>query len=313
MGRMKDVRALITQEAANIECNFDQVKEAIESTLEEYRGAVFTEDSKAIAKKHVASLRAQKKAFQDNLRTEKKRYMEPWERFEKQAKELIGLYDKPIDLINGQVQAFEQERISRKKASISIIYNNAVPTGLRGYIPESRIYNSKWENATFSEKKIIEEIAGVAKKTEGDIEAIKAIESEATEKALQIYQKSLDVMEAIVFVNNYERQKQEVLAKEREKVRREEEERVRREEREKVLAEQKAKEEREAAARRAEEEKAAAVKRAKEEAALEVMKILTPDEGGDSELYEYRIFLTPDEKDKLETYMNSVGIEWEMI
>ena len=38
-----------------------------------------------------------------------------------------------------------------------------------------------------------------------------------------------------------------------------------------------------------------------------------PDTEGDTELYEYRISLSSDAKEKLEMYMDSVGIEWEMI
>ena len=112
---MNEITAVITQERAKISCNFDQVKQAIQETLAEYKGAVFTEDSKTYARKHVASLRAKKKELQDNLREAKKEYMKPWDEFEGQAKTLIALYDEPINLINGQVQEFEAKRKEKKK------------------------------------------------------------------------------------------------------------------------------------------------------------------------------------------------------
>ena len=139
---MNELTALITQESAKIFCNFEQVKKALQDRLSEYKGAVFTEDSKAMAKKHVASLRAQKKTFQDNLREEKRRYMEPWDRFESQAKALIAMYDEPIDFINGQVQEFEAKRIERKREQITGIYDELVPRSLREYIPLSGVYNA---------------------------------------------------------------------------------------------------------------------------------------------------------------------------
>lgn len=76
---------------------------------------MFTEDSKTYAKKEVASLRAEKKSLQENMREAKKQYMVPWNDFEAQAKRLIELYDEPINFINGQVQAFEEKRIAEKK------------------------------------------------------------------------------------------------------------------------------------------------------------------------------------------------------
>ena len=105
---MNHIETVITQKSAEITCNFDQVKEAIKERLAEYEGITFTEESKAYAKKDVASLRKEKKGLQDKLTAEKKRYMEPWERFEVQAKALISIYDEPINVISGQLQAFEE-------------------------------------------------------------------------------------------------------------------------------------------------------------------------------------------------------------
>lgn len=299
---MNEIQTVITMENAKISCNFEQVEAAIQNVLAEYKGAVFTEDSKAYAKKVVASLRSQKKNFQENLREEKKKYMLPWEEFETQAKKLIGMYDEPIDLINGQVQAFEEKRIAEKKELINRLYAETVPADLEEYIPIERIYNPKWENATMKEKEIRREMSETADKTKRDIDTINSMESDSTAKALSMYRTSLNLTEAVSYINNYERQKQEILAKEQERKRREEEERIRREERERLLAEQ-----------QAEMEKNAAVEQAKAEAAQEVIDILIPEESDEAELYEYRISLSEDAKMKLEMYMDSVGIEWELI
>lgn len=306
---MEEVKTVITQESAKIECNFAQVEQAIRSVLAEYKDAVFTEDSKVYAKKHVASLRAQKKSFQDNLREEKKKYMKPWDDFEQQAKRLINMYDEPIDLINGQVQAFEEKRIAEKKKLIEQIYHETIAEELTQYIPLQRIYNAKWENATCREKEIRREMSDVAAKAAKDIQTIIGMDSDAVDKALSIYQSRLDVSEAISYINNYERQKQEILAKEQERKRQEEEERIRREERERILAEQRAQE----TARQAEIEKQAAIDQAREEAAQEVFESLIPESDGQCALYEYRVSLSADAKQKLEMYMDSVGIEWELI
>lgn len=238
--------------------------------------------------------------------------MEPWDDFEAQAKKLIGLYDEPINLINGQIQAFEEKRVSEKKQIIKKIYE-CVPEDLQAYISFERIYNSKWENATYKEKDIKTDIAGLIHRTQNDLNTITSMQSEAVEKALNIYKDNLNLTDAITYINNYERQKQEILDREQEKQRYEEAERIRREEREKVLVEQRAKEAREAALRQAEAEKNVAVEQAKVEAAQEVIESFIPNIWEDTELYEYRISLSADAKEKLEMYMDSVGIEWEMM
>lgn len=298
---MNSIQAVITQENAKITCNFKQVEKAIQDKLAEYEGVVFTEDSKVYAKKEVARLRAEKKSLQDNMRAAKKQYMKPWEDFEAQAKKLIGMYDEPIDLIDGQVQAFEKKRIVEKKQLIQKIYE-CVPEDLQVYIPLERIYNPKWENATYKEKDIKADITEFVHKTASDLNTIASMQSDAVEKALSIYKDSLSLADAMTYINKYEQQKQQIVTREREKQRQEEAERIKREEREKMLAEQRAREAQEAALRQA-----------REDAAQEAIESFIPDMEGEENLYEYHISLSNDAKEKLEMYMDSVGIEWEMI
>lgn len=310
---MENIQAVITQQAGKIECNFEQVEKGIRERLAEYEGVVFTEDSKIYAKKEITGLRKEQGNLKDNLRDAKKTYMAPWDAFESRAKGLIALYDRPINLIDGQVKDFEAKRIAEKKQLIEQIYLETA-IELKEYIPLEKIYNPKWENATTRGKAIREEIQSLAASTRQAVETIRGMHSEAEEAALKIYKGNLSLAEAIDHINSYELQKQEIIAREAERKRQTEEEHIRREERERLAAEQRAQAEREAAARalqQAEEEKVAAVELAREEAAQEVVDSLVPELEGETRTYEYRMELTDDAKSKLEMYLDSVGIEYE--
>lgn len=314
----------VSQTAGSISCDFESVKKRLQERLQEYKGAVFTEDSKTFAKAELASLRKEKKEFADRVKEVKASYMQPYLEFEGKAKELIALYDEPINLIDDQLKAFEERRKAEKKAKIEELYQTHV-SGLEEYIPLRKIYNPKWENTTMKEKDIVKEMTALAESTQAAITTIKGMQSEAEEKALEIYKSNLSLPEAMTYITNYERQKQEIIIREQERKKREEEESIRREERERLEAERRIREEKEAAIRKAEEEKALAIQKAEEEKAAYVEKArveaeqaviesLTPDmDAGDADLYEYRIELTKDAKEKLEMYMNSVGIEWELM
>lgn len=299
---MNDIQAVITLEEAKVSCNFEQVEQAIQERLEEYKGAVFTEQSRTYAKKVVASLRAEKKSLQENMRDAKKRYMKPWDDFEAQVEKLITIYDEPIDLINSQIQAFEERRIEEKRKCIRKIYAETVPDETAAWLSLDQIYDRRWENATAKEGEIRRQITEICEKIRKETAMICGTGSEAVERALSMYRTDFDLTKAMSYINSYERQKQEILTKEQERQRLEEEERVRRQEREKLLAEQRTKEELDAA-----------VGQAKEEAAQEVINSFIPDDDGGTELYEYRIALSADAKRKLEMFMDSVGIEWETI
>lgn len=320
---MEEVRAVIVQQEGTVSCNFEEVEGYIKERLKEYDGAIFTEESKGYAKKELAKLRAEKKELNDNLRDAKKKYMAPWDAFEPKAKELVNLFDEPITLIDGQVKAFEEDRIAQKKALIEAIYTELVGD-LADIIPLERIYNPKWENATMKEKAIREEVLAQATAARIALDTIHGMHSDAETKALDVFKQTLSLPEAISCINAYEAQKAEILRKEQERKREEELERIRREEREKLEAERKVLEEREAQRRAAEEaleaqrrqleaEKQAAVEQARETGAQEVIESLTPDTEEDTQLYEYRVALSKKGKEAFEMYLDSVGIDWEMI
>ncbi|UVX69000.1 MAG: Protein of unknown function (DUF1351) [Bacteriophage sp.] len=320
---MEEVRAVIVQQEGTVSCNFEEVEGYIKERLKEYDGAIFTEESKGYAKKELAKLRAEKKELNDNLRDAKKKYMAPWDAFEPKAKELINLFDEPITLIDGQVKAFEEDRIAQKKALIEAIYTELVGD-LADIIPLERIYNPKWENATMKEKAIREEVLAQATAARIALDTIHGMHSDAETKALDVFKQTLSLPEAISCINAYEAQKAEILRKEQERKREEELERIRREEREKLEAERKVLEEREAQRRAAEEaleaqrrqleeEKQIAVEQARETGAQEVIESLTPNAEEDTQLYEYRVALSEKGKESFEMYLDSVGIDWEMI
>lgn len=295
---MDETRAIIKQEQGSISWNFEQMKGYLNSTLEEYRTAVFTDESIPVAKKVVASLRKDQKEFKSRITEVKKEYMKPFDEFKSKADELVSLYDEPINVINDQISDFDERRKEKKRERIRSLYDENVSVDMEAYIPLQKIYNPKWENATFSEKEIAKEMTAINTSTEQAVATIQGMHSDAVPRALEMYRQDLSLANAIAYVNSYEAQKAEILRQEQERQHRAEIERVRHEERERMEAE-----------RKAAEEKAVAVEQAKQE----VVDILTPAESGNTREYTYRLTLSEEGKDKFETYLDSVGIEWEQV
>ena len=292
------MEVLVTQQAGVISCDFDSAKSYLSDQLEIYRGMVFTEDSKKEAKSTIADLRKQKSAFSDRVKEVKKEYMKPFEEFQAKANELISLYDEPILFINDQVSEFERKRIEEKKERIEKIYDEFMGD-MKEILPLTKVFNPKWENSTFTEKKIKDEMVTTRLTVIQGLEAIRQMNSDVEETAIQMFLQDYDITKAILYINNHERQKAEILAREQERIRKEEEERIRREERRRIEEEQRHKKE---------------IELAKEEAEQEVISSYIPDgDDSDQTKYVYHITLTPDAKNKLEMFMDSVGIEYELI
>lgn len=226
---MEEIRVNVEQKNGVIGFNFEEIKEKLNSELEIYKNMIFTEDSKAEAKMTIASLRKLKKSVNDKKLEVKKSFMIPYTNFEAQVKELDNLIDEPINFINNQVEEFERKRVEEKKALISEIYTEimAEHEEASGYLPLQRIYDSKWENATTTKKAITEAIAERVDHVEKDLGIIRSMGSEFEDKGIEKYKATLELSDAIEVMNQYQKQKEEILRRQEEEAKRKAEEEAR--------------------------------------------------------------------------------------
>lgn len=301
---MHDLELAVSQDLGKITANFDEIKTALAGQLKEYKDKEFTEDKKKDAKEDLASLRKLKKSVDDRRKEVKKVYMKPYDDFDAKVKELIGLIDEPIKLIDYQVKSFEANRVKARKEEIKKIYEELVPDELQDYIPLERIYGPKWDYATTTMKSVKTEISSKVSSTNADIAAIKAMKSEKEETALNLYMENNNLAIAIKYLSEYENEKTEILRKqeaeeverreqeleaERQRIREEERRRVRQEEEIRVTAEKKVIED----LKTVDEEKAA------------------PLSTNDSKTVIYTVVATEEELADIEQAMTSFGVYFE--
>ena len=190
---MQEINLLVEQKNGSIETNSEEIKAALAAKMEEYKGMVFTVESQPEAKRTVASLRKLKKAMSDRRIEIKKTFMAPYTNFEAQVKELYT----GIMAEHGTVME---------------------------YLPLDRIYDSRWENSTTTQKAITEAIAAHVEHVEKDLDTIRAMESEFEDKGLAKYKTTLELSDAITIMNQYQKQKEEILKRQKEEEERKREE-----------------------------------------------------------------------------------------
>lgn len=306
---MNELSLVINQNPGSIDINFDALEEQLDKKLSEYKGAVFTESSKAIAKAEVASLRKLKKDIEDSRKAVKKKWMEPYEQFEKKMKSLAVKVDEPINAINEQVQAFEEKRRQEKRELIRNLYEDTVADyeDCRDYISLDKLYDSKWENASVSAKSIKKDMMERMSGIQTEVSSIKAMHSDKEEDALVLYKQTLDLNRALQMISVYEQNKAEALKREEERRKQEEERRIQAEIEQAKMAEREA-------IRREEH-----IRKEEQEKAEEFIPVPVPDINDDNLPFEqpttitayYRIVATPEELEAVETAFNSIGIYFE--
>lgn len=315
---MNEIQVVVEQQPGRIRFNYDDIEAMLREKMEFYKGAIVTEEGKTAAKKEVAYLRKVKKEFDDRRKAVKREWNQPFDEFNAKVMALMSMIDEPILLINEQVKAFDEKQRQEKKEKIRDLYEELVGEA-REYLSFERAYVPSWENVSTSMKKVREELQAKIDTVNKDILTISSMQSEAVPKALEIYKHSLDAMEAVRHINQYEQQKQEILRREQQR-KAEEEERRRQAEIERIRAEERKRIAEEERIRREAEEKAAAEARAQMEQeqpeTIQEEGFQIP-EADDEELpFEqpstktvfYKVVATLEELEKVEMAFNSLGI-----
>lgn len=216
---MQKLNLSVQLQNGTIDANFDSIKAALAAELDTYKKMVFTEDSKKDAKDTVAYLRKFNKALDDKRKEVKKAYMAPCDAFEAKVNELKKQVDEPINFINQQIEEFERKRVEEKRALIKEIYTGIAAEHAEAaeYLPLQKIYDKRWENATTTKKAITEAITERMTRVETDLATIRSMESEYEDKGIERYKATLELSVAIATMNQFQKQKEEILRREKER------------------------------------------------------------------------------------------------
>lgn len=301
---MNDIKLLVEKNSGKITFNYKETKAFLQDRMTEYEGAVFTDESMKYAKAERAFLRKLKDQMDTERKKIKREWMAPYEVFENQVKDLLALIERPVAMIDEQVKEYEERKKKEKAAECRKIYAEEIGD-LGNILSFERIYDQKWLNATTALKSIREEIHGIIEKTNTQFSTIEMMDSDATEKALEIYRDTLDFVKAVAYINQYEATKKEI--EEREKKRREaDEQRKLEEERKRIREEERERIRQEEELRKAEKQKV--VEELKE--VSQEVKDTSPILPGSITVL-YAITGTTEELEELEVTMTSLGICFE--
>lgn len=239
---MNELQVIVDQQPGIIRWNFEELKMALRESMESYKSLVYTDATIPEAKADLAMLRKLRTAVEDRRKEIKKKCMEPYDIIEKQAKELTGFIDEPINLIAKQVTDYENEQKRRRKDEI-MKYMAEKFECLPGTIAKKaqfKVYDPRWENATAKKKDWMAAVDACLADVQRSIGIINGVDEEFREQAMEIYSRDLELSAAIAKAQELQQQKQRILEAER---RRQEEAERRRKEREEAEARRKAAEE----------------------------------------------------------------------
>ena len=278
----------------SLDFNFEEVKAWLGENLTAYRNMVVTEDGIAAAKSDKAKIRKISSAISEQRIAVKKRYLEPYNAFEANMKELSGMCDEASKNIDDQLKKFEEQRKAQKRNDLLAFYQTQ---NAPAWLTFERIENPRWMNVTFSMDEAQKEITEKVNAVNADVESISGFDAEFADEMLLEYRKTLNVSGAIQRGNELRRMKQE---RERRRAEQEAAEKARTAERE------------EAERRRAEADIAAKQAREAAEMAEQAEEpTQEPAEQPEEEpvqILDFRVYVTQEQKIALRDWLKENGI-----
>lgn len=190
----------------SIDFNFEEVKAWLSENLSVYRNMVVTEDAIAAAKTDKAKIRKISSAISEQRIAVKKRYLEPYQVFEANMKELSGMCDEASKNIDDQLKKFDEQRKAQKRNDLLAFYQTQ---NAPAWLTFERIENPRWMNVTFSMDEAQKEITEKVNAVNADVESISGFDAEFADEMLLEYRKTLNVSGAIQRGNELRRMKQE--------------------------------------------------------------------------------------------------------
>ena len=153
--------------------NKEQIKEAVVSITEQYRGLAYTEAQLQEAKADRAKLNAMKNDISARRIQVKNALLEPYNKFEAEVKEVVALIDEPIAMIDEQIVAYEERTKEEKRQTLEKFF-----TENKGSLPEQitfeRIFNPQWLNKRSSLTSCKNDIKKLIEDISADLSAIRS-------------------------------------------------------------------------------------------------------------------------------------------
>lgn len=170
--------------------NYEELKGHVLERAAHYETIVYTDDQVKVAKEDRANLNRLKKALNDERIRQEREYMQPFATFKAQINEIIGIIDRPLQAIDAQVKAFDEQRKMERQETIMDYW---AKTGAPEWM---QFCKTCWLNASYSMKTIQAEIDATIEQANKDLAVIRALPEYAFEAEEQ-YKANLSLAEAV--------------------------------------------------------------------------------------------------------------------
>lgn len=178
----------------SIDFNFEELKQELTQKVSFYETLVYTDEQIKQAKSDRAALNKLRTAINDERIRREKEYMRPFVEFKTKIDEILGIIQKPIEVIDKQIKEHDQKEQDDKRKKIVELFDgiNAKPDWLR----IEQIWDARWLNKSVTFRMIEDNILGWCGRIDTEVNTISGL-GDGSFEAMEEYKRTLDLAGAI--------------------------------------------------------------------------------------------------------------------
>ena len=186
-----------------IEWNYEELKTEVVAAADSYAVSVYTDDTIKQAKADRARLNKFVDALKGKRTEIRKKLLEPDEQFGKEVQEIIGIVQRALDNIDGQVKDYERRQREEKTAKVRDFYDSNIHEDIITYLPFERVMKPEYALASTTMKSIKEEILSLIQKVDEGL-AILKVDSPYVGEMKEVFLRTYDIGAAVAERNRLE-------------------------------------------------------------------------------------------------------------
>lgn len=179
-----------------VQWNNEELRKDVAGKAEEYKNTAYTAEQLPEMRKDRAKLNALVTAFEDQRKQVKKFYNTPYDKFEKEVKEVLAPVRDAITLIDKGIAEVEKKYREDRKAKMQELYEKYVGD-LRGLVPFTRTVKEEYYKKAFTDKKLEQAYIDFFGRIREDMKALEELQERYRDKALLKYVESFSLSDAL--------------------------------------------------------------------------------------------------------------------